>query len=771
MIRFLILWTRECMVGAGARGADQDDAGRAGVSPRLVIALGLLALVCGVVLLIGDPDSPDLRGAWLGVLTQLAAVVVCVRAVARTRLTRWQVVLGTAAIVVYTAGDIAYLVLLDGQRALGVLSVADGAHATFYPLMLGALALTIRKLRGVAWPVLVDSMVGALAAAAVMALILAPVLQAGEAGGTTFGLVTTVVYPLLDLLLITAIGGLLSSRGLHLGPRWPLLVAGLILFCAGDIAFALDRDAYMVGSIVDAGWVLGIAGIAAWIDGVAGAGPASAQQDRRAPALPTLMVSTTSALAVLVIGCQLPIPLLAQILAALSLLLAAVPLVFRNRMLVVLASTDELTDLPNRRGLVRELTGRLRAGRPGALLFLDLDRFKDVNDALGHTVGDALLVQVSQRFAGRLKSGDFLARLGGDEFAVFLDGATRKEAITSALRLEASLEDPIEIGTASLKLSVSIGIARTPENGTDITLLMRKADISMFRAKSTRSGHHLYSAADDDGGAQKLELLRDLRTALAEEQFELHYQPKVHLADGRVTSVEALLRWNHPVLGQLPPVSFLPLAEESGLMPDLSTLVLKRAVARATQWRAEGHAISVAVNLSGSSIQESLPRQIRGLLERHALPAECLMLEITEGMLMTSPAYTAGILQKLRTAGIQISVDDFGTGYSSLAHLRDLPADELKLDRSFITDMRTDTRALGLVSSIVELAHSLELRVVAEGVDNEETRLELRAMGCDLAQGFHFTRPLPAAAVVPWLTAARVPDALVAVAPRHPGLP
>ncbi len=742
------------MVGADARGVERDDAGRASVSPRLVIVMAVLALLCSSALLLGGPARAQAYGDRLGVLAELAAVLVCVRAVARTRSTQWQVVFGTAAVVAITGGDIARLVLLDGQRTHGGLSVAEGAHALFPALMLGALALTVRGLRGAPWPVLVDSLVGAFAAAAVVALLLAPVLQAGAAGGTTGGPVT-VVHALLDLLVISVIAGLLASRGIDLGPRWLMLVAGLVLFSTADIGVVLGLQDAVIGSVLHAGRVLGIAGVAVWIDGLAG--PVRAQHDHRPPALLTLIVSTTAALGVLIIGCQVPIPLLAQILAALSLLLAAVPLVFRNRMLVVLAATDELTDLPNRRGLITELTGRLRAGRSGALLFLDPDRFKDVNDALGHTVGDALLLRVGERFADQLRREDLLARLGGDEFAVFLDGGTRKEAIALAVRLEASLEEPIEIGTASLKVGVSIGIARAPENGTDVTLLMRKADISMFRAKADRSGHHLYSAADDDGGARKLEMLQDLRTALVEGQFELHYQPKVHLIDQRITGVEALLRWNHPVLGQLQPASFLPLAEESGLMPELSTLVLERAVARATQWYAEGVGISVAVNLSGSGIRESLPRQILGLLDRHALPPEYLMLEITESMLMTSPALTAGVLRRLRTAGIQISMDDFGTGYSSLAQLRGLPADEIKLDRSFIADMRSDRRALGLVSSIVGLAHSLDLRVVAEGVDNEETLLELRALGCDIAQGYHFTRPLPAADVVPWITAARSP--------------
>jgi diguanylate cyclase (GGDEF)-like protein len=721
---------------------------------RVLIIMTVTALpLYIVVLLLGDPARFDLFGAWLGIVVELAAVAVCVGALRRTHWSQWQILLGAAAVAVYTAGDLAYLVALDGEESLAVVTVADVAYLSFYPFMIGALAVTVRKLKGVAWPLLLDSLVGALAAASLMALILAPVLRSGATGGTTLEVVLAVIYPLLDLLLVTTVGGLLASRGLDLGPRWPLLIAGLIFFSAADIAYALGMADYAVGTVTDAGWIVGLVGIAVWVDGIARSDPSARHRDRGLPALTTLMVSTASALAVLIIGCQVPIPLVAQVLAALTLLLTAAPLVFRNRMLGILATTDELTGLPNRRGLVADLPRRVGGDRVGALLFMDLDRFKDVNDALGHDVGDALLVQVSERFARQVDPGALFARLGGDEFALFLDGASREEALTAARRLEAALDQPIQIGTASLKVSVSIGIALTPDNGTDVTLLMRKADIAMFRAKSDRSGHHVYSSMDDDGGARKLRTLQELRVALAEAQFEVHYQPKVRLTDDAVSSVEALIRWNHPLLGQLPPASFLPLAEEAGLMPEISALVLEEAVAQVDRWRTEGLVISVAVNLSGSCIQEGLPRQIRLLLEERDIAPECLVLEITEDMLMRNPTDAARILARLRAKGIQISIDDFGTGYSSLAYLRDLPADELKLDRSFITAMRTDRRAHGLVGSIIDLAHSLDLRVVAEGVDNEATRAELRALGCDLAQGFHFARPLPAVDVAPWIHA------------------
>ncbi|WP_394250579.1 putative bifunctional diguanylate cyclase/phosphodiesterase [Arthrobacter pityocampae] len=719
----------------------------------LTAGMVILLVVYTAGLILGDPDRFEpFSDGWLCILTELAAVALCISAVVRTRFSDPQILLGTGAVIAYTAGDAYYAASLDGADSLGFTSLADIPYLAFYPLMLGSLAIVlVRKLRGLMWPVLLDSLVGALAAASLMALLLAPILQTGTAGGTFVEVAVTVAYPLLDLLVVTAVGGVLASKGLDMGPRWPVLIAGMILFSASDVAYALGIEDYSSGSIIDAGWVVGVVAVAAWVDGAAGTG--QGRRSRGVPELAAPLVSTASALAVLVIGSRLDIPLLAVVFAATSLGLASVPLAFRNRMLVSLARTDELTGLPNRRALLTDVPDRLAEGGTGALFIVDLDRFKHVNDALGHDVGDALLVQVGRRFRRQVRPGDLLARLGGDEFAVFVSGVTEDGAVAAAQRLGAELAGPVELGTSSLQVSASIGIALTPRDGTDLSLLMRKADIAMFRAKAQRTGFHVYDTTDDDDGELRLRTVQEIRAALAEDQFELHYQPKVRLADHEVTGVEALVRWNHPTRGQLPPSAFLPLAEEAGLMPQLSALVLRRAVRRVSRWRAEGLDVIVAVNMSGSCILPCLPHDIAGLLEQHDVPASCLMLEITEDVLMSTPTGTAGILGRLRASGVQISIDDFGTGYSSLAYLRDLPVDELKLDRSFVTAMEGDPRAGALVGSIIDLAHSLGLRVVAEGVNGEQTREELLTRGCDFGQGFHLAMPLPASEVGPWLAA------------------
>ncbi len=724
-----------------------------GPSRVLTAVMVSLLVIYTASLLLGDPETFEpFTDGWLCLFTEFAAVGLCISAAVRTRFSEPQVLLGGGAVVAYTAGDAYYLVSLRGGDSLGFTSLADVPYLAFYPLMLGALGVVlVRKLRGLMWPILLDSLVGALAAASLVALVLAPILQTGTAGGTAFDVAVTVAYPLLDLLVITAVGGVLASKGLDIGPRWPILIAGMILFSAADVAYALGIEDYSAGSLIDAGWVVGVVAVAAWVDGAAGTGRGC--RSRGVPEFAAPLVSTASALAVLVIGSRLDIPLLAVVFAAASLGLASVPLAFRNRMLVALARTDELTGLPNRRALLTDVPDRLVGGTAGALFVVDLDRFKHVNDALGHDVGDALLVQVGRRFRRQLRPGDLLARLGGDEFAVYLDGVTEGEAVAAARRLGAELSSPVEVGTAALQVSASIGIALTPRHGTDISLLMRKADIAMFRAKAQRSGFHVYDSTDDDDGELRLRTVQEIRTALAEDQFELHYQPKVRLTDQEVTGVEALVRWNHPTRGQLPPSAFLPLAEEAGLMPQLSSLVLRRAVRRVSRWRAEGLDVVVAVNMSGSCILPCLPHEILGLLAEHDLPASCLMLEITEDVLMSTPAGTAGLLAELRAAGVQVSIDDFGTGYSSLAYLRDLPVDELKLDRSFVTAMGGDARAGALVGSIIDMAHSLGLRVVAEGVNGEETREELLNRGCDAGQGFHLAMPLPGSDVGPWLAA------------------
>ena len=452
---------------------------------------------------------------------------------------------------------------------------------------------------------------------------------------------------------------------------------------------------------------------------------------------------------------------LAVLFASAALIMAAVRTQLAFRKLVSMADlqsqalTDDLTGLPNRRALYATVPLRLAAStdRPSALLLLDLDRFKEVNDSLGHNVGDRLLVHVGRRLAEQLGADDLLARLGGDEFALLLGDAGPEDAAAMADKLRAALAEPFTLEGIALQANVSIGIALYPHHGLDLTGLLRKADMAMYVAKSTRAGHQIYVSANDSRGDERLRTLQELRVALRDDELTLHYQPKIDLATGEVRGVEALVRWNHPRRGLLHPDQFLTLVEEAGMMHDMTQVVLGKALDQAAIWQTQGRPVTVAVNLSASSlIDASLPARIGAMIADRALSASALLLEITEDFLMADRDRAHGILTLLRESGIQIAIDDFGTGYSSLSYLRDLPIDEIKLDRSFVLPMADNTRAATLVASTIALAHGLGMRIVAEGVEVEDAYLDLARLGCDQAQGYFISRPLPAAALDAWFT-------------------
>ncbi|MEA2783765.1 MAG: hypothetical protein QOK29_5361, partial [Rhodospirillaceae bacterium] len=392
-----------------------------------------------------------------------------------------------------------------------------------------------------------------------------------------------------------------------------------------------------------------------------------------------------------------------------------------------------------------------------ALLLLDLDRFKEVNDSLGHHAGDRLLEQIGRRLVASLHGErDTLARLGGDEFAILLHDVDSDGAVQVARRIRDVVTPPFQLEGVTVRVDVSIGIALAPQHGKEVTSLLRRADIAMYHAKARRCGHHVYDVTTDAlGGDEKLRMLEELRDAMTSSSgLVLHYQPKVDARTRSVTGVEALVRWQHPERGLLAPAAFLPLVEDAGLMPELTTAVLIRALGQVAAWRDQGRHLRVAVNLSPSSLVDvELPNQIFGLLERFRLTPESLELEITEDSLLGDRERARSILAHLRALGVRVAVDDFGTGYSSLAYLRELPIDELKLDRSFIAAMSDDPRSAAIVRSTIDLAHALGLRLVAEGVEDEATAGELALSGCDEAQGFFFSRPLPPAELEMWLDA------------------
>src|SRR5918995_318592 len=423
------------------------------------------------------------------------------------------------------------------------------------------------------------------------------------------------------------------------------------------------------------------------------------------------------------------------------------------------ATRDPLTGLPNRTSLyqrVGRVGGSVRQfGGLAALLLIDLDRFKEVNDTLGHDQGDALLRDVSARLNDTLRRGDTLARLGGDEFAVLLhDLPDRGAAAELALRLLDSLERPFAVGGVSVQLGASVGVALCPEHGTDVSTLVRRADVAMYDAKREQGRVRVYDATRDPNSPERLRRLSELRTALTEGELRLHYQPKVDVAVGAVTGVEALLRWEHPQLGLLAPDEFLPLAERTGMMGDLTRWVVDEALRQARAWQEQDVEIPIAINLAAANIFDAaLPDAVAERLAHHGVPGRRLTCEISEHTVMADPRRATEVLERLRALGVRLSLDDFGTGQSSLAYLKRLPLDEVKIDRAFVSGMTGDTSDALIVRSTIDLARDLGLEVVAEGVEEEEVLERLRALRCHEAQGFHPSRPPPAQALVDWLTA------------------
>ena len=419
---------------------------------------------------------------------------------------------------------------------------------------------------------------------------------------------------------------------------------------------------------------------------------------------------------------------------------------------------DPLTGLPNRTFLRERLEETIRAGeremKPCAVLLMDLDGFKSVNDSLGHEAGDRLLQQVGQRMRGVLRRADTIARYGGDEFAVVPWGATDvPRAVLIAEKILQAVDQPFTIDDQPITVSLSIGIAVFPQHAEDVDALTRRADVAMFAAKRARSGFSVYSV-DQEGGDNggRVPLIGKLRYAIDQFELVLHYQPIVSALDGLPSKVEALVRWGHPSHGLLPPDDFIPSAEQTNLIKPLTAWVLNEALGQVHAWSRAGIDIGVAVNLSARNLlDDELPDAVAQLLSTWQVAPEKLSLEITESSIIAAEAEET--LQRLHATGVQISVDDFGTGYSSLTYLKRLPVQEIKIDKSFVMDMATNWDGAAIVRSTIDLGHNLGLKVVAEGVEDERTMEMLREYGCDFIQGFHISRPAAAGPLGPWLRA------------------
>lgn len=419
---------------------------------------------------------------------------------------------------------------------------------------------------------------------------------------------------------------------------------------------------------------------------------------------------------------------------------------------------DPLTGLPNRQWLLERIWTALddaeRIGARSALMLIDLDRFRSVNDTLGHLAGDRLLLQIADRLRLALPRGAEAARLGGDEFAVLLPVADSTTSATRVARsLVAALSSPLDLDGLTLVLEASAGVAVFPDHALDAEGMLRRADVAMYQAKRDRTGVEVYESKRDSNTPDRLGLLGDLRRALDAHEVELHYQPKVRF-DGQVAGLEALVRWVHPERGKVPPDEFIAIAESSGLMPQLTEYVLETALGQVARWRAQGLYVPVAVNVSPRDVHTpGFAGSVAARLARHGVPAGALQLEITEHVLLEDPQRAADTLAGLTGHGVKMSLDDFGTGYSSLVHLRRLPVSELKIDRSFVARLAVDNEDAEIVRCTVDLAHSLGLLVVAEGVEDDETWERLRDLRCDAVQGWLVAAAMPPEETTAWLRA------------------
>ncbi|HET6909217.1 MAG TPA: EAL domain-containing protein [Mycobacteriales bacterium] len=429
---------------------------------------------------------------------------------------------------------------------------------------------------------------------------------------------------------------------------------------------------------------------------------------------------------------------------------------------------DALTGLVNRAFFQRRLDRILQISGTAAVLLMDLDRFKEVNDTLGHHYGDLLLQQIAVRLREQLRDHDLLARLGGDEFAVVMCGMDADEVAATATRLRTALAVPMRLEGIHIEITSSIGIAMAPtdnferpsEARIDASAMLQQADVAMYRAKQQGTGVHIYLDDVDVHSHRRLALASGLRSAIELGQLSLRYQPQARLTDGHVVGVEALVRWEHPTYGEVGPDEFLCIAEQTGQIKELTRYVLEEAVGKCAEWTASGRPIGISVNISVRNLLEvDLADAVEELLGRHGLDAGQLTLEITESQLMADAARTRRVLDRLAGLGVQLAIDDFGTGYSSLAYLKQVPVTEIKIDKSFVHDLAEDSPDAAIVEAIIQLAHTLRVDVVAEGVEDAVAQQHLVDLSCDRIQGYHVAWPMHAEQFVAWLDAYEQPNA------------
>ncbi|MDH2444088.1 bifunctional diguanylate cyclase/phosphodiesterase [Amnibacterium sp. CER49] len=742
---------------AAVRGSGAPT--EAGLSRALRVAQGamwVLLLLYVVLLLVHGRGFEPLVDGVLDVGTQLLPAAVCwLTAAATAGRPRGSIVWTAIGATGFALGNLVLVSALAAGSRLPVPSLADVGYLAFYPAVFVALLLSARSSGSGRSGVRLDGALAALASAALVALLLAPTFAESD-GTLSLGNVISLAYPVLDLVLIAAVAAIATLSSAQVNVALAPLFAGLCVFLLGDIVYDLRiaRDDYMVGTLLDATWGLGLALMTIGLGRRASRPDRSRVAESLAVVVPAASTVVAVAVVVLAVASRSASAGPAAVLAVAALLAAAariqISFVQQRRALVFRreAHSDELTGLPNLRDFT-EHRPRRAAGDPVAVLLIHVDDVREVRTALGRHLGDVLIVEIAKRLVGTAPAGTRLARVGGSEFALLLPGASRTEAEETAGALQAALQEPVTLDRWQVAAMATIGIATSAGGGTDPDLLLGRAERASRRARQARAPIGIADMQDDAAAADRLQTIQDLRAALRADQLELYFQPEIGLPRGELLGLEALLRWTHPARGLLQPDAFLDVAEAAGLMPEITDWVLGAALDQAAEWSRDDRPVGVAVNLSADAlIDESLPQRISSALRGRHLAPERLEVEITEDLLIRDRVRAARVLTRLRGLGVRVALDDFGTGYSSLAYLRELPVDTIKLDRSFILPMVRDDRAAAVVATAIALAHRLELRVVAEGVEDQATLDALVRLGCDAAQGYHLHRPAPAAELV-----------------------
>ncbi len=699
----------------------------------------------------------------------LVGVIVCWRAVRTTEArTSWMIF--AFGISIYGLGNVLWAAWIEHLPNPPIPSICDGMWLTLYPCCyLGIVGLAGVRERRVPARMWLDGIVAGLGIAAIGAAIVVRPVLATVSGGTA-AVITEMAYPLCDLLLAALVVGVLALRGWRLDRMWGMLGAGFLALAAADCMYALQvaGGASAPSALTNMTYDIGVMllALAAWQ-------PRATIETDSVPSGAVLTIPaafTVSALGLLIYDhfSRLDPIALALAMGTMVFAFARTALTFRDvRALAETrrqAMTDDLTSMPNRRHFLRRVHDGIIASRATgesvALLIVDLDHFKELNDTLGHDAGDQLLRQVGERLHGVLRASDTAARLGGDEFGVLLpDSSDGANAELVAEKILKAIAQPFPIKSVGLRVTASIGIALFPEHAENDEQLMQHADVAMYEAKAAQSGYACYARERDKHSLERLTLAGELSHALENGEIEAHFQPKADAGSRRIVGVEALVRWQHPTRGLISPAEFVTVAEQAGLGRALTRRMLDLALTQARIWRDEGFDLHVAVNTTVADLQDTqFPAEVAATLEAHGLPPEALVLEVTENMVLADPVRVGDVLAQLGELGLGLSLDDFGTGFSSLTHLKSLPVGEVKIDRSFVGRMTTDPVDAAIVQATIQLAHSIGIRVVAEGIEDQVTWSSLVANRCELVQGYALSRPLPAIDLDTLLRAQPLPE-------------